>query len=114
MLQLLGSYGDVRTIMKKPRKQPSIVFYDGIAHKVGEMPDQLVEDVMVERWARRMFNQRVQGSSWFTIRLRTWFELGMDDHRLLHLMTQRAQKAFKVLQLLRAAAIKARTSSEGK
>lgn len=81
----------------KRKKTPSIIFYDGIAHKVGEMPDKLVEEVMIERWARRMLRQRTCGSSWFTIRLRTWFELGMDDERLLRLMEQRARNAFAVL-----------------
>lgn len=87
--------------MKAHKKAASIIFYDGIAHKVGEMPDQLVEDVMIERWARRMLRQRAQGSSWFTIRLRTWFELGMDDARLIRLMERRAKNAFAVLTTMR-------------
>jgi hypothetical protein len=77
--------------MKKPRKQPTIIFYDGIPHKVGEAPEQLVEDILIERWARRMERQHAQGSSWFTIRLRTWFELGMDDWRLLASLEKRAR-----------------------
>lgn len=99
--------------MKRARKEPSIIFYDGIAHKVGEVPDKVVEDIMVERWARRMLRQRAQGSSWFTIRLRTWFELGMDDHQLLARMEQQARNAFVMLQFFRKEGIR-KPTSEGK
>lgn len=84
--------------MKRQKKPAtSIIFYDGIAHKVGETPDKLVEDMLIERWSRRMLRQRACGSSWFTIRLRTWFELGMDDERLISMMERRARNAFSVL-----------------
>lgn len=72
------------------KRQPVVVFYDGIAYKSGDAPSALVEDVMVERWAMRVARAVGTGSKWGTVLLRTWFECGFDCPRIFRRITARA------------------------